>query len=221
MKDIKQLLIELMRVHEEQPMEFFNRLRFEMEMLAEPLHIKRLPWDQFFMLHAHLAATRSTCDRGPELLFDQGRHGVGCVIVKDKRIIAGGYNGSPPGMPHCDDKEWTGRELIHNTDLKNGGHLMKDGHCVRTIHSEMNAILQCALHGVSPEGSDVYTTASPCYDCGKVLCGAKVKRVLFGESYESRYGLSKDVEALFQAAGIEYKRVEVIFVKGRVMKRGS
>jgi len=156
------------------------------------------------MLHAHLAATRSTCDRGPELLFDPGRHGVGCVIVKDKRIIAGGYNGSPPGLPHCDEDD----------------HLMRDGHCVRTIHSETNAILQCALHGVSPEGATVYTTASPCYDCGKLLCGAKVKRVVFGEPYESRYGLSQDVQQLFEEAKVDFKRCIIVFADGRAMKRG-
>lgn len=78
------------------------------------IKIPRLDWHEFFMLHAHLAATRSTCDRGPALFFDPERHGVGCVIVKDNRIIAGGYNGSPPGEPHCDDV----------------GHLMVDGHCV-------------------------------------------------------------------------------------------
>lgn len=78
------------------------------------IHIPRLPWDAFFMLQAHLAATRSTCDRGPELFFDRGRHGVGAVLVRDHRIIAGGYNGSAPGQPHCDE----------------AGHLIRDGHCV-------------------------------------------------------------------------------------------
>lgn len=204
------------------------------------MRIPRLPWDQFFMLHAHLAATRSTCDRGPSLLFDPGRHGVGCVIVKDHRIIAGGYNGSPPGHPHCNDPDLyhecqTGHKFLptaaetHRRGIGKmdecpvcghldrvyvyrgyGGHLIRDGHCVRTIHSEANAILQCALHGVSPEGSIVYTTASPCYDCAKLLCGAKVSQVVYGESYNSRYGLSSKVESLLHVSDIECKQLVLV-----------
>jgi len=155
------------------------------------MHIHRLPWPQFFMLHAHLAATRSTCDRGPELLLDPGRHGVGAVIVKDHRVIAGGYNGSPPGQPHCCDSEELG-----------GGHIMRDGHCVRTIHSEMNALIQCALDGTSPEGAAIYCTASPCWDCAKALIRAKIKEVYVGQAYESRYGLSGDVSEMLKSSGI-------------------
>jgi dCMP deaminase len=185
------------------------------------MKIPRLPWNEFFMLHAHLAATRSTCDRGPELFFDSTRHGVGCVIVKDKRIIAGGYNGSPPGHSHCDMKCLScGVELesgvkvdscphCDSSIISGAGHLMRDNHCVGTLHSECNAILQCALHGVSPEGSSVYTTASPCYDCAKLLCGAKVKAVFFAEGYESRYGLSQDVKDLFDKSKIYFSQITV------------
>ena len=151
------------------------------------IKIPRTNWDVFFMLHAHLAATRSTCDRGPELFFDPDRHGVGCVIVRDKRIIAGGYNGSPPGEPHCD----------------NVGHLMVDGHCVRTIHSERNALLQCALDGISPVDADLYTTASPCFDCTKDIIRAEIKRVIVGQDYESRYGLSSGTKEKLEEAGVE------------------
>lgn len=148
--------------------------------------IDRLPWDQYWMLMAHLTATRSTCDRGPELLFNPRRHGVGAVLVKDKRMIAGGYNGSAPGQPHCDDV----------------GHLMREGHCVRTIHSEMNALMQCALDGVSPAGSTLYCTASPCFDCGKAIIRAGIVKVFFGQEYSSRYGLSGDVNDLLIKSGI-------------------
>lgn len=176
------------------------------------LHIPRLPWDQFFMLQAHLAATRSTCDRGPELLFDPGRHGVGAVLVKDKRIIAGGYNGSPPGQVHCSDPELFqectvcgGRNPKYpNTNIcscgagptmveKRGGHLLVEGHCVRTIHAERNALHQCALDGTSPTGATLYVTASPCYDCAKDLVRVGIVRVVYSEPYESRYGLSPTV----------------------------
>lgn len=182
------------------------------------LHIPRLPWHQFFMLQAHLIATRSTCDRGPELLFDPGRHGVGAVLVKDKRIIAGGYNGSPPGQPHCNDTVvcsvcgarhvrkmlvalqacgQQGRDLAHDKVGCDGhwelDHLMVDGHCVRTIHAERNALHQCALDGTSPAGATLYVTASPCYDCAKDLVRVGIKEVFFSEPYESRYGLSPQV----------------------------
>jgi dCMP deaminase len=191
--------------------------------------IPRLPWDAFFMLHAHLAATRSTCDRGPELLLDPGRRGVGAVLVRERRIIAGGYNGSPPGAPHCNEFEcpeceWEGPSgESQNTGkaedgspvcpecraLLRGGHLLRDGHCVRTIHAEANALLQCALDGTSPRGGTVYTTASPCWDCSKMLARAGVERLVYGAEYGSRYGLSKDACGLLRAAGVRVEHLDV------------
>ena len=82
----------------------------------------RPEWDIYFMKIAHVVALRSTCDRA----F------VGTVMVLDKRILTTGFNGSPAGLPHCDEI----------------GHLIVDGHCVRTIHAEANAIIQAALHGI-------------------------------------------------------------------------
>ena len=82
-----------------------------------------------------MVATRSTCDR---------KH-VGAVIVRDKMILTTGYNGSIRGLGHCDDE----------------GHLMEDGHCVRTVHAEANAIVQAACNGVRVDGADIYVTASP------------------------------------------------------------
>lgn len=189
------------------------------------------------MLMAHLTATRSTCDRGPELLFDPGRHGVGAVLVRDKRMIAGGYNGSAPGHPHCSDPKefWAcavcrkhvgskdvnqveGRGTVvmcsscgceTRAELKFGGHIMVDGHCVRTIHSEMNALLQCALDGTSPFGSTLYCTASPCFDCGKALIRAGITKVFFGQAYESRYGLSSRVRELLETSGIQIKELVI------------
>jgi dCMP deaminase len=155
--------------------------------------IPRLPWDAHWMLEAHLAATRSTCNRGPKMFFNSSRHGVGAVIVRDKRRIAAGYNGSPPGAPHCD--------IV--------GHMMRDGHCVRTLHAERNAIDQCALDGVSPEGATLYVTAWPCWDCAKDIIRVKIARVYCGEFYDSRYGLSKDVEELLCSAGITLSMLDV------------
>ena len=151
------------------------------------IHIPRLPKHARFMMQAHLVATQNTCDRGPELLLDAGRHGVGAVIVQQDRIIAGGYNGSAPGQPHCNED----------------GHLLVDGHCVRTIHSEMNAIIQCALDGTSPQGGTIYTTASPCFDCAKAIVRAGIRMVYFGQGYESRYGLSSTVKEFLSTSGVE------------------
>lgn len=194
------------------------------------MNIPRLPWDKYWMVMAHLTATRSTCDRGPELLFDPGRHGVGAVLVKNKRAIAGGYNGSAPGQPHCSDppgyhecsvcgfrklpdhpKGMTcpncGPKSLDEGGQtwlwKKGGHLMRDGHCVRTIHSEMNALMQCALDGVSPQGATLYCTASPCFDCAKAIIRAGIVKVFYGQAYDSRYGLSGDVEEMLLESGVE------------------
>ena len=148
--------------------------------------IPRLNWNAFFMMHAHLYATRATCDRGPELLFNPGRHGVGAVLVRNNMIVAGGYNGSPPGYPHCNDE----------------GHLMVDCHCVKTLHAEMNALMQCAKVGVSSDGCTMYTTASPCWDCSKAMIRAGIKKLFFSDAYNSRYELSPETKRLLNDCGV-------------------
>lgn len=87
--------------------------------------------------------------------------------MRDKMILATGYNGSIRGLAHCDDE----------------GHLIEDGHCVRTVHAEANAIVQAARNGVRLDGADVYVTASPCFGCFKLIANAGLKRVVFGEFY--------------------------------------
>jgi len=117
----------------------------------------RVSWDRYFMNLAVQAATRSTCPR---------KH-VGAVIVRDKAVLATGYNGSLRGLPHC-------------TDV---GCLIENDHCVRTVHAEANAILQAARHGVRIDGADIYVTASPCWECFKLIANAGIRRVLYGEFY--------------------------------------
>jgi dCMP deaminase len=114
----------------------------------------RVDWDNYFMAIATQVATRSTCDR---------KH-VGAVVVRDKMILATGYNGSLRGAEHCDD-------------------LMQDGHCVRTVHAEANAIVQAARNGVQTEGGSIYVTASPCFACFKLIANAGITRIVFGEFY--------------------------------------
>jgi len=112
------------------------------------------------MAIAREVATRSTCDR---------KH-VGAVIVREKMILTTGYNGSIRGLSHCDDE----------------GHLMEDGHCVRTVHAEANAIAQAARNGVRVEGADIYVTASPCFGCFKLIANAGLSRIVFGEFYRDQ-----------------------------------
>src|SRR3984885_7436072 len=94
----------------------------------------RASWDDYFMNIARTVAARSTCDR----------KFVGAVIVRDRMILATGYNGSVRGLPHCDEE----------------GHLMEDGHCVRTVHAEANAIVQAARNGGRVDGAHIYVTAT-------------------------------------------------------------
>jgi len=118
---------------------------------------KRVGWDHYFMNIARQAASRSTCDR----------KFVGAVIVRDRTILSTGYNGSIRGMPHCDEV----------------GHDLENSHCVATIHAEANAILQAAKNGVNISGSEIYTTASPCWNCFKLIANAGIRRIYFGEFY--------------------------------------
>ena len=118
---------------------------------------QRPSWDDYFMDITFQVAKRSTCDRAR----------VGAIIVKDRRILTTGYNGSPAGLPHCDDV----------------GHLMVDGHCVRTLHAEQNAIIQAAQHGVSVRGGTIYVTHQPCLTCAKMIINAGLTRVVYAGAY--------------------------------------
>jgi dCMP deaminase len=117
----------------------------------------RPDWDSYFLKIASAVSERSTCDRAL----------VGCVLVIEKRILTTGFNGSPAGAPHCDDV----------------GHLMVEGHCVRTIHAETNAIIQAALHGVSTRGATCYVTHFPCVNCAKALVNAGIVRLVYSQAY--------------------------------------
>ena len=118
---------------------------------------ERVSWETYFMNIAKEVGTRSTCNR---------KH-VGAVIVRGKTILATGYNGSIRGLAHCDE----------------AGHEMDNTHCVRTIHAEANAIVQSARHGVRIEDSEIYITASPCYDCFKMIANVGIRKIYFGEFY--------------------------------------
>ncbi len=109
-------------------------------------------WDEYFLKLAMLASERSTCPR---------MH-CGCVLVKDRFVLATGYNGSIPGLPHCEDV----------------GCLIVENHCVRTNHAEINALVQAAVHGVSIKGATAYITNMSCTTCAKALIAAGIVRVV-------------------------------------------
>lgn len=133
--------------------------------------MNRVSWDQYFMQVAHQIATRATCDRRK----------VGCVLVSPEReILATGYNGSVRGAPHCDDV----------------GHDMLDGHCVRTVHAEVNAVAQAAARGTAIRGAVAYVTTCTCYSCFKMLVNAGIRYIL----YEGEYGHSEHDRRVVEAA---------------------
>lgn len=140
---------------------------------------QRIDWNQYFMAQANVVALRSTCTR---LM-------VGAVIVRNNRVIASGYNGSISDGDHCIDH---GCEVI-------------DNHCVRTIHAEANALLQCARFGVSTENTVVYVTYYPCIHCCKQLIQAGITEVF----YENDYKNDPLAISLFKEANIKVTRVEL------------
>lgn len=124
----------------------------------------RKDWDKYFMDIAFMVKERSTCPR---------LH-VGALVVKDKRIKGTGYNGSPPSLEHCDD----------------AGCLIINNHCKRTIHAEVNAIMEC-----SPDeraGATIYVTDEPCMECTKIIIASGINRVVFAKKYPTEHDFFKE-----------------------------
>ena len=140
----------------------------------------RKSWEEYFMDLAFMVSTRSTCDRA----F------VGCVLVnKDNRIISTGYNGSLSGNPHCNEI----------------GHTMRDGHCIATLHAEMNALLYCAKEGISVKDSTCYVTHFPCLNCTKALIQAGISEIY----YDDDYRMDDYAIELLEKNNIHYERLHV------------
>ncbi|MBV8637141.1 MAG: cytidine/deoxycytidylate deaminase family protein [Candidatus Eremiobacteraeota bacterium] len=114
-------------------------------------------WDEYFMQIARTVATRATCPR----------LSVGCVLVREHRILTTGYNGAPRGVAHCTE----------------AGCILVNDHCARATHAEANAIVQGALHGVSLAGSIAYCTHQPCVNCSKLLISAGVQKIVYDVGY--------------------------------------
>ena len=142
----------------------------------------RPSWDDYFLELADAASRRATCDRGKS----------GCVIVRDKQVLATGYVGSPAGLPHCDDVGHLMKKVIQEN-----GEISE--HCLRTVHAEQNAICQAAKRGISIEGATVYTRMTPCRTCAMLLINCGIQKVVC----ERKYQLAEESEQLFAEAGIE------------------
>lgn len=146
----------------------------------------RPTWHQYFMTITRQVAERSTCKRAK----------VGAVIVRDKNILATGYNGAPSGMPHCLDLGC----LIYESKTPNGE---TEENCFRTIHAEMNAIAQAAKNGSSIKDASIYITHTPCIHCLKVLVNTGIKQIY----YEAPYKLHT-LEEILRAAQVHMEKVE-------------
>lgn len=127
----------------------------------------RPSWDNYFMTITRQVAERSTCTRAK----------VGAVIVRDKNILATGYNGSPAGLPHCLDVGC----LVYKSTTPSGE---VEENCFRTIHAEINAIAQAAKNGHAIRDADIYLTHTPCIHCFKVLVNTGIKRIVYERPYK-------------------------------------
>ena len=136
---------------------------------------KRPSWDEYFMVIAKVVSTRSTCN---------SRH-TGSVIVKDKQILATGYNGAMPGCDHCIDKIMPDGGAYCERRAKNIVDLDKYNFCVAS-HAESNAISQAANKGISLNGSTIYTTLFPCFNCFKMIAVAGIEKIIYEHEYESK-----------------------------------
>lgn len=150
--------------------------------MCEPAH-KRPDWDEYFMEIARVVALRSNCSR---------RH-VAAVIVKDKRIISTGYNGTPRGIRNCDEGGCP-RCASH---APSGTNLTE---CLCS-HGEENAIVQAAYHGICVKDSTLYTTYSPCLLCAKMIINAGIREVV----YRERYSIDSTARAILQEAGVKIR----------------
>lgn len=144
---------------------------------------ERISWDDYFMEIASVVAKRSTCMRRQ----------VGAVLVKDKHILATGYNGAPKGLKHCNE---TG---CLRKDVPSG----ERHELCRALHAEQNAIIQAANLGVQVDGCTVYCTLAPCSLCAKMLINAGAKRVVYGGSYPDERAME-----FFKEAGVVVERLE-------------
>ncbi|RKY39965.1 MAG: cytidine deaminase [Candidatus Omnitrophota bacterium] len=143
----------------------------------------RPDWDEYFLSLVKMVATRSTCRRRQ----------VGALLVKDKRIIASGYNGAPSGMAHCLDIGCLRDQLAIPSGERQ--------ELCRGLHAEMNVVIQAAIYGISTKGSTLYCTNYPCILCAKILIQAGIKRIVYIADYPDQ-----EAKTLLEKAGIKVEQ---------------
>jgi dCMP deaminase len=146
---------------------------------------KRPVWDKYFIDIAKLVSMRSTCIR----------RDVGAIIVKDKRILATGYNGAPTGIAHCEETGCLREQLKVPSGERH--------ELCRGLHAEQNALLQASLHGVSVRDSVLYCTTQPCVICAKMIINAGIKEVVMKEGYPDKMAMD-----FFDEAGVKVRALK-------------
>lgn len=145
--------------------------------------------DQYFMKIAVIVSERSTCFR----------KAVGAVIVKNKQIVSTGYNGAPAGLPDCFDNRGCLRDILK---IESG----RDKTVCLAAHAEKNAIAFAARYGISIEGSTMYVTYAPCYDCAKMIINAGISKVYYKESHDESAGIN----LLLESTQVTVKQIDEV-----------
>ncbi|MDD2703405.1 MAG: cytidine/deoxycytidylate deaminase family protein [Candidatus Omnitrophica bacterium] len=146
---------------------------------------KRISWDEYFMQIAYLVAQRSTCIR---------RH-VGAVVVKDKRMLATGYNGAPSGLRHCSEIGCLREKLKIPSGQRH--------ELCRGLHAEQNAIIQASLYGVSVRDSVLYITNQPCIICAKMIINSGIREIIILNGYPDEMAMR-----FLKEAGIRVRKIK-------------
>lgn len=146
--------------------------------------MQRPSWPEYFMAITKLVATRSTCLR---------RH-VGAILVKDKRILASGYNGAPSGLKHCEEVGC----LRTDSSIPSG----ERHELCRGLHAEQNVIIQAAYHGISIKDAILYCTNKPCVICTKMIINAGITKIYYEDGYDDPLS-----DQMLREAGLEIERL--------------
>lgn len=148
----------------------------------------RPSWDEYFMNIAKVVRSRSNCTSAPK----------GAILVKDKRIISTGYNGTPRGIRNCNEG---GCKRCAERTLDKSGQKLDECTC---SHAEENAIVHAAFHGISTKGATLYVTFTPCLTCAKMIINAGIERIVAGIDYPAGIALN-----LLKEAGIKLDRLDI------------
>ena len=146
---------------------------------------RRPSWDEYFLKLSKLVAKRATCLR----------RRVGAVLVKDKRILATGYNGAPRGLAHCLDIGCIRQKLKIPSGQRH--------ELCRALHAEQNALIQASLYGISVKDATLYATNQPCIICAKMLINAGIKEIVIADGYPDKMAME-----FLKEAGIKIKRIK-------------